>query len=277
MKVFYDNQQLRQLLDDFASLTRVRITVFDRNRQGVLSRPDVADNFCTLARRHEPIRHRCIECDNQGFSKAESLERPYIYTCHLGLYEAVMPIYHEKQITGYIMIGQVLNAKSTIHPLQAVCRLVSIDRQEYKKLDHASNNIRVMNDAEIQSAVNLMHACSMYIYLQHIQRVEHTPLAEQIHSYIENHYQDKVTSDQLCTELKIGRTTLYHAIKNEYNMSLTELINQTRVNKACELLSTSDDRIMMIADQCGYADYNYFSRVFKKLKGVSPRVYRSDH
>ena len=48
-----------------------------------------------------------------------------------------------------------------------------------------------------------------------------------------------------------------------------------RVQRACELLDTTDQPIKRIAGEMGFSDALYFSRVFRQVHGLSPRAYRS--
>jgi AraC family transcriptional regulator of arabinose operon len=50
--------------------------------------------------------------------------------------------------------------------------------------------------------------------------------------------------------------------------------NHLKIQKACQYLHFTDDRINQIADQLGIGDSYYFSRLFKKLMGISPVEYR---
>ena len=59
--------------------------------------------------------------------------------------------------------------------------------------------------------------------------------------------------------------------KSEMNMTLTEYITQYRMQKAKHLLSSSDEKLQTIAEKVGYNDVSYFSNVFKKYYGGSPR------
>ena len=63
-------------------------------------------------------------------------------------------------------------------------------------------------------------------------------------------------------------------MKEYCNMSFVEYVSLVRVKKAKELFDTTDMTIAEIAIQVGYADPNYFTRVFKKLTGQTPSGYR---
>lgn len=58
--------------------------------------------------------------------------------------------------------------------------------------------------------------------------------------------------------------------------NFTEYLNMIRVNKAKELLKTTDKKIYQIADQVGFNDSYYFSSWFKKIVGVTPTTYREN-
>ena len=56
--------------------------------------------------------------------------------------------------------------------------------------------------------------------------------------------------------------------------SYSELIQAKRMEKACEMLAYTDKTIVRIAELTGYADQFYFSKVFKRVFGMSPNAYR---
>ena len=57
-------------------------------------------------------------------------------------------------------------------------------------------------------------------------------------------------------------------------MGISEHIRRMRVKVACDLLRNTEDRVSDIATEVGIPDYNYFTKVFKKAMGVTPREYR---
>ena len=78
----------------------------------------------------------------------------------------------------------------------------------------------------------------------------------------------------MCEELAVGRTRLYEIFKKEAGMGIAKYINRRRMHRAKKLLKTSEMTIPEIAEAVGFTDYNYFSRVYKKTYGKSPRYYR---
>ena len=90
--------------------------------------------------------------------------------------------------------------------------------------------------------------------------------------YIEENYADSnLAISDISEKLCVNQTYLRKMFKSEMNMTLTEYITQYRMQKAKHLLSSSDEKLQTIAEKVGYNDVSYFSNVFKKYYGGSPR------
>lgn len=276
MRVMYNNTPLQKLLDDFVKITGVRIAVFNERCNEIYSCAKDVGQFCRLIRRDKRIDHKCRECDKIAFDRCRTQKEPFIYQCHLGLYEAVMPIYDDNTIIGYIMIGQIIDKAAGGSIWNHIEGILPVDHEEKAVLLPAYHTLRAMSRDEIESTVNLMYACAMYIYLKHIIEIQRASLAERAKKYIEEHYEEELSSISICRALNVGRTTLYKILKEEYGIPLTLFVQQVRINKAQELLYTTDNKIKDIAAETGFADYNYFSRLFKKVCGQTPREYRKE-
>lgn len=95
--------------------------------------------------------------------------------------------------------------------------------------------------------------------------------------YIDNNYSDSTLSiSDISGELCLNQTYLRKMFKSEMDMTLTEYITGVRMQKAKALLTTTDQKLTAIAESVGYNDVSYFSNVFKKYYGVSPRSMRKE-
>lgn len=96
-------------------------------------------------------------------------------------------------------------------------------------------------------------------------------------SYIEMNYQHNITIADLAQKASMSEITLYRMFKKAFNMSPINYIISVRITFAQEMLNNSTLSISEIAYASGFNDSNYFSKIFKKNKGVSPRQYRKEH
>jgi two-component system response regulator YesN len=90
--------------------------------------------------------------------------------------------------------------------------------------------------------------------------------------YIEGNFSSSELSiSEISESLCMNQTYLRKMFKNEMGMTLSEYITHFRMNEAKRLLTNTEEKLTAIADKVGYNDVSYFSNVFKKFYGVSPR------
>ena len=64
-------------------------------------------------------------------------------------------------------------------------------------------------------------------------------------------------------------------VKNK-NVKFKEYLNSLRINRALELIGDPDLSVSEISEKCGFSDPYYFSKVFKKITGLTPTEYRKN-
>ncbi len=93
--------------------------------------------------------------------------------------------------------------------------------------------------------------------------------------YIEAHCSEKLTIQQLSRICYLSPNYLSRIFHEEMGTTLNAYLNTVRINKAKAMLRHSDIRIIDIAAAVGYEDPSYFTKVFKRVIGISPFNYRS--
>jgi len=83
--------------------------------------------------------------------------------------------------------------------------------------------------------------------------------------------------DFLMRSMHLGRTTFFTKARNVTGLSINDYINKMRVTKACHLLASTSLSVSEISDKVGCASQSYFSTLFKKYTGTTPREYKSRH
>lgn len=96
---------------------------------------------------------------------------------------------------------------------------------------------------------------------------------ERTRAYIESHYNESLTIEQLARMAEISPKYYVDLFKKTYGISAIDYVTEVRVNCAKQLMMQSDARLRDIAHRVGYSDEFYFSRKFKQAVGVSPTVY----
>jgi AraC-like DNA-binding protein len=97
---------------------------------------------------------------------------------------------------------------------------------------------------------------------------------EIVFQYISKHYRERILLKDMCNLINVSESSLIRLFNNNIGKTPVEYINQFRLNKAKELLLHTADTIKEIAYNTGFEDEFYFSRIFKKMEGKSPKKYR---
>ena len=97
---------------------------------------------------------------------------------------------------------------------------------------------------------------------------------QRVKAYIDERFAERLTLDEVAGRFYIDKHYLARLFKEQVGVTLTGYVQQVRITHAKQMLRFTDQRIEEIGAQCGIGDLNYFSRVFKKLEGVSPSEYR---
>jgi two-component system, response regulator YesN len=92
--------------------------------------------------------------------------------------------------------------------------------------------------------------------------------------YMKRCHRQSMSLDEVAHYCSLSKYHLSHLFKKEVGVSFIDLLNQIRVDKAVYYLKTSDLPVQQIAGLVGYQDANYFSRIFKRYLGCSPKEYR---
>ncbi|MFD0692672.1 response regulator [Paenibacillus sp. GCM10027628] len=92
--------------------------------------------------------------------------------------------------------------------------------------------------------------------------------------YINEHFSEDITILGLSKRFNLNPNYVSQLFRKELDKTFTEYMTGLRMSRAAELLKTTSIPINEIADQVGFKDYFYFSKMFKKIIGSPPRTYR---
>ena len=167
------------------------------------------------------------------------------------------PVIHTSDM-GYNYIKQVLNnidycaeQKSIIHQLEIKKYLYDFFIQLYK------NNYFVLNSTT--------------------DSIRCTSIIKKSISYIQNNMASKLSIDEIASHVGLSTSYFMKMFKQNTKMTCVEYIKSLRLDKATSLLLETNDNILEIAQNCGFANLSLFNREFKKAFELTPSQYRKKY
>ncbi len=259
-------QELESLLKSFYLVSMMSMTIYDSNGNIITSYPKNKSPFCALLDRDD----KCRECDIRGMEICRRRRKMYIYKCWCGLYEAIVPLYTYGQLSGYFMMGQILDVDSNVDTILKDSGL------ESKRARQALNMACRQTYKQIEAFGEIVDICAKYLTL--VNKVEATSndIALSVQQYLLNHYKEDISIDDLVNTFNVSKGTLHNHFKQEFNTSIHKRLTSIRLNEARKLLISTSYSIKEISLKCGFKDSDYFSKSFKKMYGITPGEARND-
>jgi two-component system response regulator YesN len=106
---------------------------------------------------------------------------------------------------------------------------------------------------------------------------ESTKPIRQAQQYINEHYGEKIVLEDIAEIAELNPVYFSVLFKKETGINFSTYLSNVRMEKAKELICSSNKTIAAIAKQVGYKDSRYFSQTFYKTVGVKPALYRKLH
>lgn len=154
--------------------------------------------------------------------------------------------------------------KANVHP----AHIDSVSESFARRIESSGNNnelIKIYHDM-IRKYCLLVQNHSLRGYSQVIQNTI---------NYIDFNLAEPLTLKHIAEKVMVNSSYLSAQFKKETKKTLTDYINQKRVQSSLVLLAATDLQIQEIAEKVGIYDENYFSRLFKRVQNMTAREYRN--
>ncbi|OHD78919.1 MAG: hypothetical protein A3J97_10225 [Spirochaetes bacterium RIFOXYC1_FULL_54_7] len=266
-------EEVSKLFGHFTALFNIRIAYFTPDGMELEVGNDRSwCEYCRLLRKELGDEALCLASDRKGRDQAVQSRELVQYRCHGGLVEAVKPLFMEKELVGFIMIGQVRVDEF----ISAAKEYNWNTRFGDQQLQQAWNEVPHHPKARMDHILPLFSSLVDLIISRHMIAVLGRNPLDAILARMEQHPQEQLDV-QLVADL-IGKSTdrTSHLFTEIYGKSFKALQKEIRMRQAAAWLVESKTLgIKEIAARCGYDDPLYFSRVFHSWYGMSPSSLRS--
>ncbi len=142
---------------------------------------------------------------------------------------------------------------------------------------HFARRIETVTGLETGQAL-MMDMARTYCRLVRKHSASHySPPVQRTAAYIEADLAGDLSLHTLAGLQNVSTSYLSTLFHKETGKTLTEYVNEKRMEAAARLLRTTQLQVQTIAQRCGMSDVNYFSKLFKKYSGMTPKQFRAEH
>jgi AraC family L-rhamnose operon transcriptional activator RhaR len=196
---------------------------------------------------------------------------------------------HELIVYNCLFAPELLSVLRQIHSFPTdLERMLTTEDQPYRHFKDSNqvfrqiiesmfkeNSLQSIGYQVTQCALLLQLLITMYRFEQKVIESESSfNQLEPVFTYIAAHYNEIIPLNTLATTIPISVSYLQRIFKRMTGQSVTEYLQNLRIEKSCEQLQNTPLSVRDIAGRVGYKDIKFFHALFKKKTGISPYQYR---
>ena len=273
MNYIFNKEKIQQLLSDFYISTEIATTLYDAAMEPVATSPV----FCECCRCIRSGKDGTKYCDCSNLShmeEAKAQKAPVFYACHAGLMETVTPIFYENTLIAYIQTGQFRDAQEVFSSRK---KLLDTEKRcgfPAGTLVALYEKVPVISREKLRAHLNIMDVVIKSFWADGLILCNRSMLSVRIEQYIHAHLSEKIGIEDLTIRFYLSKNALYRLFHDEFHVTVNEYITQARLTRAQQLLKDPSLELSQVSAMCGFSDYNYFIRVFKKQLHTTPLQFK---
>ena len=267
----------------FGDATELPLTLRPLEFWQLAHRHQVNENpFCAMMAQANRTCAASLEIEQRAVEGAK--DGPVTFTCFTGLCDTAVPIKLGERTIGFLQTGQVAleEAPSEAQFSRIASRFAEWGSQiDLNQLKEAYFHSKVVSRSRYAGVVGLLEIFAKHLSMVANQIALHeadteSPLMHRAKAYIAGHYEDPVHLEQIANAMHVSIFYFCRVFKNATGLTFTDYLGRVRIEKAKTLLLNRHLRISEIGYIVGFQSLTHFNRLFRKLTGGSPTLFRAN-
>ena len=252
------------------------IEAFDLPQHG---RPN-ENPFCALLASTNQSCANCLQLQRR-VEEAAGLQ-PKTLKCFAGLCDSAVPVRVGEDLVAFLQTGQILlHRPSRLEFTRLTRRLIKWGAEvDLKRLEEAYFQTRVLTMPQYKSILRLLtifaqHLGSLSNQLIVREEKAESPQIARARNFIIEHQDDDLCLGEVAKAVNMSAFYFCKVFKQATGLTFTEYLARVRVEKVKNLLLNPHKRISEAAYEAGFQSLSQFNRVFRRLAGEAPTVFRT--
>lgn len=280
-------KELLSIQKDLISVTNMGIVIIDIDGEYITEKTNYSE-FCKVFRKNSTLSLFCEKCDLKALNKVLLSRTPYIYKCHSGLIDVIIPILYEGEIIGAFLIGQFLLENNQEFELEKILKENIGKNIDLKLLQEKYKELTVINLEKLESIIRIVTYSTYYIadciknkkWLEMKNTVSKVKIElsnskiAPIIKYINENINENVSLSLGANLCNMSQSQFSRTFKKETGKTFKEYVLLKKIEQAKFYIKTTDKSFSEISDFLGFEDSSYFTKLFKKYEGITPKEYK---
>jgi AraC-like DNA-binding protein len=275
MNYIINSEKINRLLSDFYTSTGIAVAFYDSSMNMVTTAP-THSVYCNKIRQKKERLKNCVLSNREHMKEAARTKSTVSYTCHAGLMETIIPVLYEETLIGFMQIGQFRDKAQKYSAEEKLLSAAKVYNLEEKTCLSLYQKLPIVSDEKFEALKKILLILIKSFWDDSLIRHNRSMLSVKIEQFVSEHLKEKIYVDTLCKQFFISKNALYRLFNSEFGMTVNDYVLNKRIQFSIDLLKETSLPITRVAADCGFTDYNYFIRAFKKQVGVTPLQFRKN-
>ena len=252
---------------------RIRTTFFTSD--GKLLRSGGRDKnnspYCSCLQKKYFSLEKCVALDNEKQSETRKDLSLKCYRCHGGLQELLAPVTANGKLVGFILFGQFRTIKKLPASVSRKCKT----EEERAALEKMFLSLPYFDQESLKNLLGLLEMITDYIVSHELVTQKGDVLYDAVLLFIDQHFRENPTIKDLARHLGKSVSGISHFLHERHAESFKTLLIKRKLQEADRLMKEHPEfPLKNISAAVGIEDHYYFSRLYRKYRGITPGNYR---
>jgi len=263
-------RKLAETIQDFYNATGVNITVVDSTFAPLAKIGHGHIPYCLHIQSSPQGKAGCFQSDKSLFEKCSRSRKVEMQICHCGLLDLALPVIHNDSIIAYVIMGQI-KVSDEFPDIGKYMECLDLSPEKTRQL---YESMPVFDETRIQAVANIAVILIKYMLLENMLTARITENLGIADHFISENIQRELTIRDIEKGTNLSKSALYKDFNTCFHCTVKEYIHNKRIEKAAQLILSTELSMEEISVLVGYNSAAYFSKQFKRIKGVSPLKFR---
>lgn len=235
--------------------------------------------FCALMAKSNRSCSACLQLQRRV--EEEARLQPKTLKCFAGLCDSAVPVRVGENVIAFLQTGQVFTSKPESSDFaDATKEILKFGAEvDLKQLEEAYFQTRVVTRKQYESIVRLLA-----IFAQHLSALSNQLMVEaeapgipgiaKARALIAERYAEELSLAEISRAVNMSAFYFCKSFKKATGMTFTDYLARVRVEKVKNLLLNPNKRVSEAAYEAGFQSLSQFNRVFRRIAGESPTLFR---
>ncbi len=236
--------------------------------------------FCALMANTNQSCAACLQLQKRV--EEEARMEPKTLKCFAGLCDSAVPVRVGENLVAFLQTGQILLHEPNKNEFRKLTRELinwGVDT-DLKRLEEAYFQTRVLERKQYEAVLRLLtifakHLSSLSNELMVSSQQAESPIITRAKVFIMEHQHEEMSLRQVAGSVNASAFYFCKMFKRATGLTFTDYLARVRIEKVKNLLLNPHKRISEAAYEAGFQSLSQFNRVFRKISGEAPTVWRA--